>query len=85
MMRGAVFVVAGALACLSGGPSADVSLGYPSGLALAPDGRIAIADRRVHMIFLMDPATGAFGDRSDRDAGGRLIPPGVRSREHPAH
>jgi len=58
MMRGAVVLVAGALACLSGEPSADVSLGYPSGLALAPDGRIAIADRRVHMIFLMDPATG---------------------------
>lgn len=36
----------------------ESELGYPSGLALAPDGRVLIADRRVHRIFALDVATG---------------------------
>lgn len=41
-----------------GSSDGEVELGYPSGVALAPDGRVLIADRRVHRIFALNVATG---------------------------
>lgn len=61
MMGRAWFMAAGiilaGLVGLAGGRTTVADLGYPSGLAVAPDGRIAVADRRLHKVFLLDPAT----------------------------
>lgn len=45
-------------ACTAGDAAAPPALGFPAGLALAPDGSIAVADRRANQVFRLDPVTG---------------------------
>lgn len=39
-------------------PRAPTELAFPSGLALAPDGRVLLADRGAHVVLSLDPRTG---------------------------
>lgn len=41
-----------------GSSGVEIELGYPSGLALAPDGSVLIADRRIHRILALDVSNG---------------------------
>jgi streptogramin lyase len=43
-----------------GGPALQAKLGGPKGIALAPDGRIFLADTENHVIRAIDPATGVI-------------------------
>ena len=43
-----------------GGPALAATLGGPKGIALAPDGRVFLADTENHVIRVVDPGTGTI-------------------------